>query len=108
MGSRAPVAGKSSQDPSPEDGVPDHPVSAKGSAQRRLVGRIADALQVPPSALYNSPNAVDGQTSPTATSAFSNVIDGEGVALLRAYMCISDPEERRRILALVQQAAKRS
>jgi hypothetical protein len=108
MGSRAPVAGKSSQDPSPEDGVPDRSASAKSSVQRGLVGRIADALQVPPSALYNSPNAIDGQTSPTSADAFYNATDREGVELLRAYMCIRDPEEQRRILTLVQQTAKQS
>ena len=61
---------------------------------------------MPPAVLYNLPNAVDPRMHTTAEAALSGRIDIEGAELLRAYIRISDPEERRRILALVQASAE--
>lgn len=58
MGSKAPPPGKhaltglAEGDFSGRPKLPGHPTT------NRLLGRIADALQVPPAVLYNPPNAV--------------------------------------------------
>ncbi|GJE14614.1 hypothetical protein [Methylobacterium longum] len=92
------------QDGPPEESLLGRSGLLKASAKNQLLGRIAEALQVPEAVLYNPPNAVDPQMHATAEAALSI----EGAELLRAYMRISDPEERRRILALVKAAAERA
>ena len=78
-----------------------------GSGKSLTLRRIAGALQVPPSALYAPPNAV-GSASQSGSSpvAFDGRIEDECLTLLRAYQRIRDPEERRRLLALVDEAAE--
>ena len=72
-------------EPSPPSGV------------RRLVGRIAEALQVPPETLYEVPDS--GVMTTDAD------LDAECAALSRAYRRIRDPAERRRLLTLVHETA---
>lgn len=65
-------------------------------------------MQVPVSALYIPPNAVDTVMPSEARAVISDDIDGDGAKLLHAYRRIRDPEARRRILSLVQAMAERS
>ena len=83
------------------------PLAASGT--RLVVGRIAKALGVSPGVLYEVPT-LEGQ--PTASNAGVSTtevdLDGECAALLNAYRRIGDPEKRRRLLILAQEAAERS
>lgn len=70
----------------------------------RLLQRIADALHVRPSTLYEPSNTVHGPDNHGAT----HVVTGdECAALLHAYTRIHDPAERLRVLDLVRTAAER-
>jgi len=99
MGSKTPPLNWSSPEAHPEDDLVRRPDPSDGSAASLLLRRIAGALQVPPSTLYNPPNAV-GSTP-------NGDIESECLTLLRAYQGVRDPEERRRLLALVQEATGR-
>jgi hypothetical protein len=77
------------------------------SASRSRLRRVADALQVPEAMLYNPPDVVAPMRNADSDSLDRTALDKEHMALLRAYAGISNPEERRRILTLVQEAAKR-
>ena len=108
MGSRTPPRSKLSLDEPSEDDTFGRPTSLDDGASRRLLERIAGALQVPRAALYELPDAassvqglVDGGTTVAG-------LERECTALLRTYQRIQDPEERRRLLALVQEAAERA
>jgi len=98
-----PIISEPDTDPKGED-VPG-PASTRISASGRLLRRIAEALQVPPSVLYSPSNAVspigraDGDDLPD--------LDCDCVALLHAYTLIRDPGTRRGLLTLVQAAADR-
>jgi hypothetical protein len=93
--------------PSPDEVAGDYafarPPALNGRVTSRLLGRIADALQVPPSALYAPPIRVGIAAQPDAPGG----VEYECVLLLDAYRRIHDPVERRRLLALVQEAAER-
>lgn len=73
---------------------------SSGETRNRLLGRIAGALQVPQAMLYDphSPTPSEGG------DAGGTDLDGECLALLQAFRRIRDPEERRRLLMLVQEA----
>jgi len=107
MGSKTPPSTKPTQNAPSEDDASDRFVPPDGSAAGRTLRRVAAALQVPPSTLYSPLNAVSSNHG-TDSDQWSADLDQERLALLRAYASISDPEERRRILTLVQEAAKRS
>lgn len=72
---------------------------------QRLLRRVADALQVPEASLYDAV----ARSSPTKTGsdAPGDDLASQCAALERAFRRIRDPEERRRLLALVQAAAER-
>lgn len=74
----------------------------------RLIGRIAEALQVSPAALYNPLEAVAIGRGADTDKASSTSLDQDCLALLHAYRRIQDPKERQRLLALVQEAAERT
>ena len=109
MGSKAPpttwtaaaegMAGKAS----------DQPLAPSGSRANALLRQIAEALQLPASALFDPPNQRlvvtdrgDG-TAPAATD-----LSAEGATVLRAYTSIRDPAERHRLLKLLQEAAEKA
>ena len=104
MGSKAPIVTRPSEDNPAEEshfGRSDFP---KASAKNQLLERIADALQMAPAMLYNPPNAV----TPAQTAGGALDLEQSCEALLRAYRRISDPDERRCLLAFVQAAAERT
>ena len=77
------------------------------SGVRRLVGRIAEALQVPPATLYEVPNLKTLPLAPiTGIITTDADLDAECAALSRAYRLIRDSAERRRLLALVHEMAR--
>ena len=73
----------------------------------RLLVRIAEAVQVPPSAFFRPSNAVDAGTSAAAVSAVPVASDAECAELLAVFKLVSDPEDRRRLLALIRGMAER-
>lgn len=109
MGSKVLILRRLSADGLNDESL-DHRSHVKASAKNHLLERIADALQVAPAVLYNPPNAV----APTR-AAGDEMPDGgpDGgmeqtcEALLAAYRRIRDPEVRRRLLTLVEQASQR-
>lgn len=109
MGTRRPISKSTSFDQPSTDRGSEQSISLEGSAARHLLTRIADVLQVPSSALY-PPSA--GEPSEQSKSAIvepmAGEVDDQCMALLRSYRRIIDPEERRRILALTEQAAERA
>ncbi len=108
MGSKTPPLTTPSQDAPFEDDGSNRSVPTAGTSAGKALRRVAAALQVPPSALYSPLNAVSPERGSDSDSSHRTDLDKERMALLRAYAGISDPEERRRILTLVQEAAKRS
>ncbi|WP_091924196.1 MULTISPECIES: hypothetical protein [unclassified Methylobacterium] len=74
----------------------------------RLLSRIAEAVQVPPSAFYRPPNAVDAGASAAAIPVAPVASDAECAELLAAFNLVRDPEDRRRLLELVQKTAERA
>ena len=82
--------------------------TAKAVASNRLLRRIADALQVPQSTLYNLPNAVEPVHGPDGDDRHSRnpALDLECLALLQAFGQIRDPKTRGGLLAQVQAAAE--
>lgn len=106
MGSKLPIVRKPSQDAPPEREPNDGHVPKALSSTRLLMRRIASTLQVPEAVLYDLPNAVTPlQVAGTAGTLAPNYKQDCEV-LLRAYKCIRDPEERQRLLVLVQEAAE--
>ena len=105
MGSKAPIV------PTPSEGSPvqesylgqsDLP---KASAKNQLLERIADALHLPPAALYNPHNGLKPPGIAGGAGAFDLDLEHECDALSYAYRRIHDPEMRQRLLRLVQEAA---
>lgn len=94
-------------DPAEGDALP-HTAPPGAKATRRLIGRIAGALQVPPASLYDLPNAASYPRVAGSGDASSTSLGQDCEALLRAYRRIQDPKERQRLLALVQEAAERA
>lgn len=105
MGSKTPPLGRDVQRALDENLV-DRPAASMESRHSALLGRIADALQVPQAALIRRPDAV----TPACGADRDGAIDlaEECAALLRAFGRIDAPEERRRLLNLMQAAAERS
>lgn len=106
MGSKARPLSDPSSDASHRDG-------ARGAAAlrqertERLLKRIAEAMQVPTSAFYKPPNAVDAGTPTSTGSTTAIASEAECAELLAAFTLVSDPEDRRRLLELVQKMAER-
>lgn len=85
--------------------APVDPAAASDRARKlRLLRRVADALQVSEASLYGT---VDS-TSPIVATEPGTDLDGQCAALLLAFRRIGDPEERRRLLALVEAIAERA
>ena len=107
MGSKTPPPGKPPE-PDLREGDP-----AGSHRSRHLVARatslerIANALQVSPTVLYQPQNAIEAAKPAGQTGDYRGQ-EGECVALIHAFLRIADPEERRRILALVQASAERA
>ena len=84
--------------------LPDSVAASEQARMRRLLRRVAEALQVPEASLYGT------VTSPSETGVGRAVLEvdlaGQCSALLDAYRNIRDPEERRRLLALVEAASE--
>jgi hypothetical protein len=107
MGQRIPPPFARLEDEASEDvdarGSP--PLVASGT--RLIVGRIAEALGVSPGVLYEVPTLEGPPRAPdegvTATDAH---LDGDCAAMLNAYRRIRDPEMRRRLLILAQEAGE--
>ena len=113
MASQTPPSNKPSPVVPPEGDTPGHDRLQDGGAAGLRLRRVADALRLPLSALYDLPNAVGQASAPGADPGARDGdrdadMDGTCGALLRAYRRIPDPEERRRLLALVQAVADRS
>lgn len=108
MGSKTPPPGKSPHaDPREGDAVgsshSEHLVTRSTPLQR-----IADALQVSPTVLYQLQNAIEAASRPVEQTEGDGGLHRECYALIQAFMRISDPEERLRILGLVQASAERA
>jgi hypothetical protein len=86
-----------------EDNAVAHLPPPDGLATHRLLRRISDVLQVPPETLYG-PLRVNVPTIDADDAGI--MLDRERERLLYAFDRIQDPEERRRILLLVQELAK--
>jgi hypothetical protein len=106
MGSKAPIVRKPSQGEAPEERLLGRSDLLKAPAKNELLGRIADALQVPPAVLYNSPTAITPARTANIDGSTDNNLDQNCEALLHAYRRIRDPEMRHRLLTLVQEAAE--
>ncbi|MFK5600665.1 hypothetical protein ACFZ8E_27340 [Methylobacterium sp. HMF5984] len=104
MGSKSPPPDKPLNADLQEGDAVGHPLSAGHATKITSLQRIADALQVPPAALYQPQNAIKA-AKPVGQTEDHGSQDGECAALLHAFLSISDPEERRRILARVQAIA---
>ena len=104
MGSKIPPLSWSSDAMPQEDVRLDRSALSEDPASNPLLRRIAGALQLPPSALYALPNAVSIAAQPDAPGG----VEDECVLVLHAYRRIRDPEMRRRLLILAQEAAERS
>ena len=84
--------------------LPDSVAASEQARMRRLLRRVAEALQVPEASLYGaagSPSATGG-----GPAVLEDDLEGQCTALLHAYRNIRDPEARRRLLALVQAASE--
>ncbi len=108
MGSTTPSLNPTSSEAHSEDDLVDRPAPTDARVESLLLRRIADALQVPPSALYGLSNIGSGSRADVDTVAPDSYVESECAALLLAYRRISDPAERQRLLSLVQAAAERS
>lgn len=91
-----------------QDEVQHSPVTTKNSASGRLLGRIAEALQVPPVVLYGPATAVTSFRRANRDDDFSPDIDldHDCLALLDAYRRIRDPQTRQRLLTLAEAAGQ--
>lgn len=108
MGSKRPTLSEPPRDAASGDRRPDHLARCGTSTTRRLIGRIADALEITPANFYRQPNAAGAAVSSEETArAAETGLAEECAALLHAYRRIRDPAERRLLLALVQGAAER-
>lgn len=96
MGSKSPPPDRASRAAASEDDPFDRRVPPPGTG--RLLQRIAEALQIPATALYTPRGG--GRNDATAGEA-------ETEALLRAFRRIDDPQLRRRLLILTQGLAER-
>ncbi|MCJ2106629.1 hypothetical protein MKK70_14825, partial [Methylobacterium sp. E-041] len=81
------------------------PRSVSLMAKSTPLQRIADALQVSLTVLYQSQNAIEAVSKPVEQTKANGGFERECYALIQAFMRISDPEERLRILTLVQASA---
>ena len=70
-----------------------HVQSTAADERERLLGQIADALNIPVVAFRSRVSWADGATGPSAS---------ECAALLAAFSRIADPDRRRACLALVE------
>jgi hypothetical protein len=93
-----------------QDDVQRSPVPAKTSASGRLLSRIAEALQVPPTVLYEPATAVTSIKRADRDGAFHPDIDldHDCLALLDAYRRIRDPQTRQRLLILAEAAGEQA
>jgi hypothetical protein len=105
MGSKTPL-NRRSPVAHPDADLVSCPAPNDGPAESLLLRRIAGALQVPPSALYSLPNAIRAG-SPSEVNAVARDIEIDCEAVLLAFRRIRDPEMRRRLLIVVQEAAER-
>lgn len=106
MGSKSPPSNRTCSVDPRNDGGPDHcptPDSAPVNVRVRL---IAEALEIPPAVLYDAPNAVSPR--PQADRHETDDLARECVALTDAYKRIRDPDERHRLLALLEASADRA
>ena len=107
MGQRIPPPFARLEDEAPEDvdGRGSPPLVASGT--RLVVGRIAEALGVSPGVLYEVPTLEGPPRAPDAGVTATDVqLDDDCAAMLNAYRRIRDPEMRRRLLILAQEAGE--
>ena len=107
MGSKAPPPGKPLHADLQEDDAIGLPLAEDYVKRRTPLQRIADALQISPTVMYQPQNAVE-TGKPKGQTVDYRGQEGECAALIHAFLRIADPEERRRILALVQASAERA
>jgi len=104
MSSKKPPPNEGAQDEALQDGICSRPEVSRVTARSRILGEIADALQVPLATLYSARSTpVPARRADGDGGAY---LDDECEALLCAYKRIHDPEARRRLLSLVQAAAE--
>ena len=107
MGSKTPPPGKPPHRDSREGDAARHPNPKHLVTKTASLQRIAGALQMSPAVLYQLPNAIRAVGSAEATTD-NGGLDRECRALVHAFLRISDAEERRRLLALVQASVVRA
>lgn len=86
--------------------APEDQAAAERARKMRLLKRIADVLQLPQATLHGTSDPLVGSEADPSSGKAD--LDEACAALLLAYRRISDPEIRRRILILAQEAAERS
>ena len=96
--------------PGVADSRPDETVDSatapNPSSARRLVSRIAQALQISEAALFNPHDTLRPPRRTDEIEALEAGLDAECAALLSAYRRIGDPEVRLRVQFLVREAAE--
>ena len=109
MGSKTSPPITAALDAARQDDIEFRSATIKAAASNRLLRRIADALQVSQSVLFNPLSAVAPIHDPGRDDGHGpdGALDRECVALLHAYMQIRDPKARCGLLAQVQSAAER-
>ena len=86
--------------------APQDQAAEERARKMRLLKRIADALHLPQATLHGAADPLARSEADPASG--KDDLDEACAALLLAYRHISDPEIRRRLLILAQEAAKRS
>lgn len=106
MGSKTPPFSEPSSDASCWDEARNASTLRREKTEQ-LLKRIADAVQVPVSAIYSSPDAVESEAPFPTASAAPAASNAECTELLAAFNLVRDPGDRRRLLELVQRMAER-
>jgi hypothetical protein len=85
------------------DSTADHRPRLNSAPSNMRIRLIVEALKVPPVVLYGAPNATVPRSQVGEDGAVD--LDRQCATLANAYRRINDPDERRRLLALIVAAA---
>lgn len=107
MGSRRPPSSYLSASETQEHDAQGRLVSPDQQATRQLLKRVASTLGVPLESLYKPNDATPLLHGTSDGEEPAVTLNSESIALLRAYSLIQDPEVRREILALAQEASSK-
>lgn len=83
----------------------DSVAASEQARMRRLLQRVAEALQVTEASLYGAGASL--ATLGAEQAGLEADLEVQCAALLHAFRHVRDPEERRRLLAIVQAASER-